>query len=172
MYRPRNFYLGILISPIVILVGLYFFTFHFLADLQSFYKFKDSAPTPVSRVLHVELVVEEGGEDSTEKVVVKYEYKYKGKIYTGDRASIYRGGDNFGSFQRDLYQKVKLFQQNKGGQLACYVNPQNPAESVLDNSFRLSRFLVVLVFSLVPLGMGLYIFIGVLMNKARYFESK
>tara|TARA_R110002167_G_scaffold200685_1_gene404121 strand:- start:2491 stop:3051 length:561 start_codon:yes stop_codon:yes gene_type:complete len=168
LYCPRNFYLGISIGPILTLVGLDLFIFHFLSDIQDYYKFKDTVPTPVIKVLKVELSV---GEDNSEEVSVNYEYKTNGKIYTGDRASIYRGRDNFSSFHRDLYQRIKLFQENKSDELVCYVNPQNPAESVIDNSSRPSRLLAELVFSLIALGWGLNMCFGTLLNKKRYFKS-
>ncbi|WP_417384102.1 DUF3592 domain-containing protein [Gimesia sp.] len=171
LYCPRNYYLGVLLSSILLPAALYVFIFHVLVDWQNYTQFKNSVATPVTRVLHVELVEQQHREQPLEEVVVKYEYTYKGKLYTGDRASIFSGGERHGSFHSDLYERIKLFQQGDGP-LVCYVDPQNPAESVLDRSFRLGSFLMHLILPLGLTGFGLPILFSILKDKKRYFALR
>ncbi|WP_425563517.1 DUF3592 domain-containing protein [Microbulbifer aestuariivivens] len=62
-----------------------------------------------------------------------YRYRFDGREYSGNRVSLHTGSDNIGSYQRDLYRRLDRAQ---GRFFPGWVNPDNPAESVLDRDLR------------------------------------
>jgi hypothetical protein len=84
----------------------------------------------------VELKFNRGRRGSTTaKVVASYSYQYDGRDFTGKRVSIFDLYDNFGSFQRDTYQKLKQHVQIQKP-FRCFVNPTQTAEAVLHRDLR------------------------------------
>ncbi len=151
-YKPTTFY-SVLVFGVLFFAAGIFFLYCFLVDISEYYTFKNAIPTKISYVEYIKL--REGALDGTYFVETKYNYVYRGENYTGTRASIYRGSDNLGSFQRDLYQRILLFKEN-GGELFCYINAKNPNESVIDNSFRPSIFILQFIFFVICFGVGGY----------------
>ncbi|QDT26652.1 hypothetical protein Enr10x_19620 [Gimesia panareensis] len=170
MFQPRNFFLGLGAGVVLISVASYMLFVVALPDVLTYWKFRSAVATPVTRVLNVRFVFI-GDEESTGKVFAKYEYVFNGKTYTGRRPSVYSSKHCSISYHQYLYDIIKSF-QDKRGALVCYVIPENPAESVIDNTFQLDKFFVPFLFVLIPGGMGTYILITTLLNTTRYFESK
>lgn len=72
---------------------------------------------------------------TTHGVAVVYRYEVAGTRYEGRRAALSGAFDNLGSFQRDLALRLASA-QNSGTPVTVWVNPGQPAESVVDRSLR------------------------------------
>lgn len=68
-------------------------------------------------------------------VSVRYRYQVAGAEYTGMRAAITQRGDNIGNFQEELGERLQNAQRT-GAPIQVWVNPAEPAESVVDRSLR------------------------------------
>ncbi len=91
---------------------------------------------------------------TTYKVVAAYKYSINGVEYTGERVGLSSGSDNIGSFHQDQYRRLRAAQK-KGKPVSCWVNPRNPAESILVRKPRppliVFKMLFVLIFGAVGL---------------------
>jgi hypothetical protein len=100
------------------------------------------------------------GEDSdTYQAFAEYTYTYAGLSYRGDRVAITKGGDNIGDFQRRL--GIRLENALRAGEpITVYVNPDDPAESIVYRTLRwgLVGFKSIFVFVFGGVGLGLLIF--------------
>ncbi|MEM7454359.1 MAG: DUF3592 domain-containing protein [Planctomycetota bacterium] len=114
----------------------------------------DEVPATLNEVK----LVESNSDDSTShSLEVQYEYEYDGANYHGDRASIYAGSDNIGSFQSTWFKKLKPLKGVKDG-IVCYVCPSEPEASVL---IREARWEMQVFFSMFALIFGLAGVIGI-----------
>jgi len=68
-------------------------------------------------------------------VSVRYRYHFDGRRYMGTRASISARPDNIGDFQRRLGGRLGDA-RHTGSSIQVWVNPRNPAESIVDRSLR------------------------------------
>ncbi|MDA3923679.1 MAG: DUF3592 domain-containing protein [Kiritimatiellae bacterium] len=119
-----------------------------------------------ARVISCDLERHRGDKGSVSyKVVADYEYEVNGVKYKNNRVTLSNGSDNIGSFHRDLH---KLLKKKKVGNkpVSCWVNPVNPAESILVKEPRISllmfKALFVLVFGSVGLAIvlsGMFMFL-------------
>lgn len=92
-------------------------------------------------------------ENTTYKLEGAYTYRFDGAEYRSNKISLVFGRDNIGSYWSDLYKKiVSLYKKD---QLLAYVNPDNPAEAVLDRTLRLSHLLFGAISLLVFSGFGM-----------------
>lgn len=102
-----------------------------------------------------------GGKTSiTHSVTAEYRYEYGGREYTGNRVSIHPGGDNIGNFHKDIYAELASHRQS-GEPFRCFVNPENPSESVLYRDIRWGLTLFYAMFGLVFLASGAFVLVGV-----------
>ena len=72
------------------------------------------------------------GDSTTYKVIADYTYPVNGRVYEGDRVSLYSGSDNVGSYHQDMGRKLR----NSDNLVTVYYNPDNPQESIIDRSIR------------------------------------
>lgn len=110
-------------------------------------------------VLAVDLEEHHGGDTTTYKTTATYRYSYAGQDYTSTAVAIGSGADNLGDFQRDLYWQLRTAQQH-GATVTAYVDPQNPAEAVLNRSLRYGMLLFKGLFGLVFGGVGFGLLFG------------
>lgn len=113
---------------------------------------------------------------TTYKATAQYEYMYHGRQYIGSRVSIHDGntsrtmtagrrkvtqggGDNIGAFQQNVDRELQQHKRT-GRPFRCYVNPQNPAESVLYRNLRWEMIGFKSIFALVFGGVGFGILIA------------
>ena len=76
------------------------------------------------------------GEDSdTYEAYAEYYYEVNGQLYYGDRVAVADGADNLGDYQQDLGRMLGNASA-RGLTITVYVNPANPADSVVDRSIR------------------------------------
>jgi len=90
---------------------------------------------------------------TTYSVVARYTYDFGGTQYTGNRVSLSSGSDNIDSFHHDVFKELDTHRVN-GTPFRAYVNPAEPAQSILFPESRMSRTLGSLVFGLVFAGTG------------------
>ncbi|WP_428000622.1 DUF3592 domain-containing protein [Acidovorax sp.] len=110
---------------------------------------------PVQATLaSAETVASRGSKSTTYSVKAEYQYRVAGQEYTGRRVAIGSGSDNVGEFQKELGTRLEEAQRS-GTPVQAWVNPDNPAEAVLDRSLRLGMLAFKLVFALVFGGAGL-----------------
>ncbi|WP_231602709.1 DUF3592 domain-containing protein [Neorhodopirellula pilleata] len=84
-----------------------------------------------------------------------YDYQYRGQAYSGDRVGIHTWGhDGFRGWQRNTATRLRKYQKQRQP-CPCFVNPSNPAQSVLDREMRPSIMLLVTVFAGIFGGIGL-----------------
>ena len=96
---------------------------------------------------------------TTYRAVATYDYVYHDQNYRGERVSFHGGSDNIGSFHKDIYKE--LSQHQKTGQpFRCYVNPDEPSESVLYRDLRWEMLCFMMLFALVFGGVGFGLLFG------------
>ncbi len=91
---------------------------------------------------------------TTHSVSVRYRYVVEGVAYTGQRAAIHERADNIGSFQEELGRRLQGLQRT-GETVPVWVNPRNPAESIVDRRLRPGLVALALVLSSVSAWFGL-----------------
>ncbi len=100
-----------------------------------------------------------GDDSDTYEAYAEYTYSYGGQHYTNDRVAIAGGADNIGDYQTDLGGKLSRA-MNAGEEIPVYVNPDNPADSVVDRTLRwgLLGFKSIFLFVFGGVGLGLMIY--------------
>lgn len=74
------------------------------------------------------------------QTLVRHRYSVDGLAYTGKRAVVDPSGDGGGRFHQRLAERLQAAQRT-GTPVQVWVNPENPAESVVDRSLRLGPLL-------------------------------
>lgn len=100
-----------------------------------------------------------GDESDTYEAYAEYSYSYGGQYYTNNRVAIAGGADNIGDYQTDLGNRLSGA-MSRGEDILVYVNPDAPADSVVDRSLRwgLIGFKSIFLFVFGGAGLGLIIF--------------
>lgn len=101
----------------------------------------------------------EGG--STYKVVAEYEYEYDGRRYEADRVGLTTEADNLRRYHKRLFDRIKRARDGLAPSI-CYVDPSNPARSVLDREFRPLTVVFYLPFALGFSFVGYGLVVGVI----------
>jgi hypothetical protein len=104
------------------------------------------------------------GKSTTWEAKATYRYTVAGATYTGTRVAIHTGSDNIGSFQRSAYAELKKYEAS-GAPFRCYVNPRDPAESILFRDPRWEFILFKGAFGLVFGGVGCGMLAGALWTR-------
>lgn len=111
--------------------------------------------TPAT-IEHLQLRVNRDGEATTYRVECRYSYVFNGQVFQGRRVGLADGSDNIGSWQQATYERLKQhFQAIESDPVPCWVNPDNPAEAVLDRQMRWELLLFNLLFVAVFGGISL-----------------
>jgi hypothetical protein len=84
-----------------------------------------------------------------------YRYTYKGTEYTGHRVDFSFGSDNFSGSRRGRQMNIL-----HGASPTVFVNPANPAESVLDRSLPVEQINFAVIFLFFPCGIGTAMLFG------------
>jgi hypothetical protein len=118
--------------------------------------------TPVEATLvRAGLATRSGDDADTYEAYADYRYYYGEREYFNDRVAIAGGSDNVGSFQQDTGKRLQAAMA-RGEKVTAYVDPQHPAESILDRSMRWGLYgfkaIFLFVFGGVGLGMLVYLF--------------
>lgn len=89
----------------------------------------------------------------------KYKYVFKNKTYTGDRVDMHGGTDNFGGIHEGTMKFLEKY-LGKEKPFRCYVNPENPQESILFRKPRLEKLGLYFVLLIVCGGGGIWMLQG------------
>lgn len=99
-----------------------------------------------------------GDESDTYKAYADYRYTYLGQAYTGSRVTISSGGDNIGSYQQDIGNRLRGA-LSRGETIVVYVDPEDPSQSIIDRNLRwgLLGFKMILLLVFGGVGFGLIV---------------
>ena len=95
----------------------------------------------------------------TYKAYAEYTYRYDGRSYTGTRVAIDDMSDNIGNFHQDLGKRLENAAEN-GKPVTVFVNPDNPAESVVSRDMRWGMFGFKSIFLIAFGGIGLLVMVS------------
>ncbi len=121
-------------------------------DLSEWIKIQSWQPVP-GYIIDIDLKTSSGSEGGTTyKTTASYTYRYNGREYNGDRATLYDGSfDNIGSFQEDAARKLR---RQRDGKTDVYINPDDPSDSILMRDFRWGFFIFKFIFGLIFAAVG------------------
>jgi hypothetical protein len=129
-----------------------------LSMLWTWARMQSWAEVP-ARIESLELEEHDGDDGSTYEVRATYRYSLDGRDYTGDRVAISGIADNIGSFQRDLYGRLRAA-ENASTMAPAYVDPANPSSATLNRELRLGLLALEVGFGLVFGAVGFGLLIG------------
>jgi hypothetical protein len=107
----------------------------------------------------------QGGSDS-HRATTEYEYQYSGRTYRGERVGLLEISDNFGDFQRRVYDELKRHQQ-EGTPFRAFVNPHNPGQSILYRQLRWEFMSFFTIFATIFGGAGVGMVVGAIASARR-----
>lgn len=144
-------------------VGLGFLLLSILPSLWEWQAMKSWQQTH-AQLLSARLETHRGDDSDTYEAVARYRYRIGGQSYTNDRIGIMGGADNIGDYQtRQARRLVRAHAQQQS--VEVWVNPQNPAEAVLDRELRWSMIGFKMIFVVVFGGIGIAMLCWALMAK-------
>jgi hypothetical protein len=124
-----------------------------------------SWPTVPAQVLTSELSLTRDDDGSvTLKPKATYKYSFNGTEYIGERVGLVSMSDNFGSFQKQLAEKIDTYRQTQTP-IDCYVNPSNPSNAVLNREVRYEYLVFFSFFALIFGVIGVALLVGALFTK-------
>jgi hypothetical protein len=88
-----------------------------------------------AQLVSLELQEHDGDDSTTYETTATYRYDYAGQTYTSGRVAIDSGADNIGDFQHRLYHALRAAQE-RGAPVTAYVDPEEPANAVLNRELR------------------------------------
>jgi len=94
-------------------------------------------------------LVQGSSKKSNAKLVAHYRYTFQNQVYTNTQLDFSVGADNFSGGRRR--RQMDLLRQTPA---QVFVNPANPAESVLDRSLPVQQVAFALFFLIFPCGLG------------------
>ncbi len=102
------------------------------------------------------------GDSYTYEAYAEYTYTWDGQTYRGNRVGISSGADNIGDYQQDTGRELQRAASSKQP-MTVYVNPNNPAESILDPDVRWGLLGFKMIFVVVFGGVGFGLLIAMFM---------
>ena len=111
------------------------------------------------------------GRSPTSQTRATYRYVVDGRTCTGHRVAIHDQGDNLGEFQARVYGELRQHQLS-GEPFRCFVNPQDPGDSVLYRQVRWELLGFYLLFMLLFGGAGFGILIGAQVGRRRQQQAR
>jgi hypothetical protein len=96
---------------------------------------------------------------TTYQATATYAYAYKDSVYRSERVGLSGGFDNIGTYQHKVHRQLKTAQRT-GRPVNCLVNPADPAQAVLNATWRPEMGLFHAVFGIVFGGVGLGLLAG------------
>ncbi|MEJ2128099.1 MAG: DUF3592 domain-containing protein [Woeseiaceae bacterium] len=94
-----------------------------------------------------------GDDSDTYEAYAEYTYLVEGRAYTGDRVSVSSGADNIGDYQQDIGRELSSA-MSRGDHILVWVDPDDPAEAVVDRGIRWGLMGFKSIFLLVFGGFG------------------
>lgn len=101
------------------------------------------------------------GDDSyTYQAYAEYTYTYEGQTFAADRVSIHGDADNIGDYQQDIGRSLSNA-QTRGEAILVYIDPESPADAIIDRGVRWAMigFKSIFLFVFGGVGLGLLILV-------------
>ena len=114
-------------------------------------------------IVEAKLEASRGDGSTTYRAAAEYVYTYNGRQYAGSRVSLHRGSDNIGSFQQDAHRELSEHKRSREP-FRCYVDSEDPKESILYRRLRWEMVGFYTLFVLVFGGVGFGLLIGSLIG--------
>jgi hypothetical protein len=137
-----------------IFTGLYFTFFHMVRDLLELRKFHGAVAVEVDQVIKCDRE-RTSSSGVRYKYGFRYRYSFGGTDYISENATAYKGQTTNGDLESRIYDNIIMAQSNSS-EILCYVNPDDPSDAVLDNSFSIKTFGANLLLIIGPLAIGGY----------------
>jgi hypothetical protein len=134
---------------IFILIGAVFFWFFAARPFINVMESRSWAEVPCV-ILSSAVRTHDGDDGDTYSIEVAYEYTHGGQTYQGDRYHFFTGSSSGYKGKARVVERLA-----PGTETVCYVNPENPSESVLVRGFT-----PVMLLGLIPLVFVLTGFLG------------
>jgi hypothetical protein len=141
-----------------------------IRSLATWYEARAWVSTP-AHILQTDLEVHQGSDSTTYEVTALYEYEWRGQVYSSDRVGLSSGSDNIGSFHQDRHAELTRFHSN-GEPFRCFVDPDDPQQSLLYREMRWGLFALMGVFALLFTGAGLGIIAAGFWGKRKLAEQE
>lgn len=146
-------WIGVLFFGIFAAAGIGIFVFMGLPMVGQSMSANSWVETPARLESH-KLAYNRTTDGTTYQVQAVYSYDYNGRRYESSRVNWSRGFDNIGSYHQDMHAKLTQ-RARQGGDLKVWVDPNDPAESVIDRNMRWPILAFSGIFLLVFGGVGL-----------------
>jgi hypothetical protein len=153
-----------LFGSIFIFAGLAVGVFLYFPAILDWWQVRSWEEVPC-RIESADVRVAHGEDSTTYEAQASYSYQHGGQSFRGERVGLMGGSDNFGDFQQRRADELRTARDEKRT-MRCFVNPQNPAESVLFPDLRWGLLLLMSLFpTLFPLAGGFVAFGGIAMAR-------
>jgi len=114
-------------------------------DVQLWLRARDFVAVPAT-LLHVDLETHSTRRGTTDRVHARYGYTFGDQRHESTRVAISESADNIGSYQRDLYTRLRQAQDD-GAEVDAWVDPTSPADALLDRDMRWGMLAFKLLFA-------------------------
>ncbi|MDH3377280.1 MAG: DUF3592 domain-containing protein, partial [Gammaproteobacteria bacterium] len=104
-------------------------------------------------ILSTDLSSHRSDDSTTYEVKASYSYEYEGVAYTGARVGISGSADNIGDWHKQWHRRL-AHAQNQQIPVTVWVNPDDPAESIIDRELRWGLLGFSMLFVVVFGGVG------------------
>ncbi len=111
-----------------------------------------------AKVLNAKLDSATSDGSTTYKVTAEYRYNYQGQVYESEKVGLVDDRDNFKSYHEEIYERLKKAKEQQKA-IDCYVNPNDPSESLIDRTIRpvMIMFMLPFVIAFGLVGFGLMV---------------
>ncbi|WP_339614718.1 DUF3592 domain-containing protein [uncultured Gilvimarinus sp.] len=171
--RFKKRWVGLLFGLPFAGVGIGMLLFGVMPQFMDWQHMKHWQAVP-AQVTQAELKVSHGDESTSYKATARYHYQFQGARYSGWRVAIHDSYDNVGDFNYDLGRRLERAAENSTA-VTAYVNPNNPAEAVLNRDLRLEmigfKMVFVVLFGGVGVGIIAYLLLAPLDEIEEVVES-
>ncbi|MCH9696905.1 MAG: DUF3592 domain-containing protein [Gammaproteobacteria bacterium] len=128
--------------------------------------------TPVPATLHdIKLSTSRSKNAYTYKVEGQFSYQFNGKTYLSNQLDFESGKDNIGDYHKRFYKLLNDHNKQEKP-ITAFVNPENPAQAVINREIRWEMLGINAIFLLVFGGIGLGILILVHSGKKKQIEEQ
>lgn len=118
---------------------------------KSLYEWNQAANWTATPATLLAVNLERG--DDTYRATARYRYQWDGRDFEGDRVSLFGASDNIGDFHEKTYSRLRN-KQRSNKPITVYVDPDNPADSMIIRDMRWGLFAFLMIFPLVFGGAG------------------
>ena len=162
--RPRGAFAGIfLLGAALFLIGAAVAFFTVIRPLMLLDRARSWVETP-AEILSLELQRNRGSKGGTTyQIKMRYRYQFNGKTHDSERFTALGGFDNTSSYHQKHYHHYKpLFDAKKP--VTCWVDPDNPAEAIIDRAPRFEQFAFLNLFTFGFALAGIFLLLGALLS--------